>query len=75
MNFVQIVAEELQIAAGAVFEHEGHAAGGADAGNGGRREREGNAVFDAVPAPATMWPRMAAYCSFFAFALDPTAFR
>ena len=39
---VQVFAEEGRIAAGAIFEHEGDAAGGADAGNrraAGRRSR------------------------------------
>ena len=40
MNLLQIVGQELHVVAGAVFQDEGEAAGGADAGNGRRREAE-----------------------------------
>ncbi len=44
MNLLQIVGEELHVLAGAIFQNEGESAGGADAGNGGRREAEREAV-------------------------------
>src|SRR5208282_1242745 len=42
-KFVQVVGEKFDVVAGAVFEDEGEAAGSADAGNGGRGERESDA--------------------------------
>ncbi len=41
-ELVQIVGEEPDVAAGAVFENKGESAGCADAGNGRRREAEGH---------------------------------
>ena len=40
-EFLGVRRDEFHGGARAVFEHEGHAAGGADARDGGRREREG----------------------------------
>ena len=40
MNVCVLLGEELDVLAGAVLEHERHAARGADAGNGRRREDE-----------------------------------
>ena len=43
MNLFRLSARNWTSLAGAVFEDEGEAAGGADAGNGRRREAEGDA--------------------------------
>ena len=44
MNFCQIVRQELHVFAGAVFQNESESAGGADAGNGGRREAQRESI-------------------------------
>ena len=50
-EFVQIVGQELHVLAGAVFQNEGESAGGADAGNRGRREAEREAIRQLAQAP------------------------
>ena len=45
-KFLNVGSQELKVSAGAIFQHEGDAAAGADAGNRGRSEGKRNSIPD-----------------------------
>ena len=70
-NFAGVLGEEREVLAGAVLEHEGDAAGGADAGNRGRREGEGPRRRAAWPSAPLAWRMIACSASSWRLALAP----